>query len=305
MNDKNVFQGKLIVLAGPTASGKTDIAIKLATHFGAEIISADSRQFYNEIPVGTAAPTNVELSKVKHHFVGTMSITDNYNVSLYENQVMELLNTELADHPVVILTGGSGLYIDAVCTGIDLLPDVDENIRNHVKNIFNTSGIEALIAELEELDPEYLFQVDRNNPVRLMRAIEVCMQTGGKYSQLRLNSPKSRRFEIIKLAIDIPREILIERINHRTDSMMQSGWLKEVKSVYQYRNCNALNTVGYKELFLYLDGSMSLDNAIEKIKTNTRRYAKRQMTWFRRDNNIHWFCYMDTIGMKKYISSKL
>ncbi len=305
MGVNNEFKGKLIIIAGPTASGKTSIAIELAQYFGTEIISADSRQFYKEIPLGTAAPTYEEQQIVKHHMVGNLSVTDNYNVSLYENQVLELLNKKFNNNQVVIMAGGSGLYIDAVCKGIDNLPDIDDDIRNHVKNMYETSGIDSLISMLEELDPEYLLSVDTKNPVRLMRAVEVCIQTGDKYSELRLNKPKPRSFGIIKLGIDIPRELLVERINQRTSKMITDGWLLEAKSVYSYRSCNSLNTVGYKELFLHLDGRLSLNDAIEKIKVSTRRYAKRQMTWFRRDPELTWFNYNNISGMKEHIESRI
>jgi len=285
------FTGKLIVIEGPTASGKTSIAIELARYFNTEIISADSRQFYKEIPIGTAAPTQAELDKATHHFIGNLSISDDYNVSKFEHDVITMLNTKLANKPIVIMTGGSGLYIDAVCNGIDILPDIDEAIRNSVKNIFSTDGLEALQKKLLELDPVYYQQVDSNNPKRLMRAIEICLQTNATYSELRKNKPKKRNFNIIKIGINIPRDILVDRINNRVEYMIKGGWLEEAKLVYPYKNYNSLNTVGYKELFAFFDGNLTFTQAIEKIKTNTRRYAKRQMTWYRRDKEIHWFDY--------------
>ncbi len=285
------FTGKLVVIEGPTASGKTAIAIELANYFGAEIISADSRQFYKEIPIGTAAPTPPELNKAPHHFIGNLSISDDYNVSKFEHDVINLLNTKLANKPIVIMTGGSGLYIDAVCNGIDILPDIDEAVRDNVKNIFSEYGIEALQKKLMELDHVYYQQVDLNNPKRLMRAIEVCLQTNTTYSQLRKNKPQTRSFNIIKIGINIPRDILVDRINNRVENMINEGWVEEAKSVYPFKMYNSLNTVGYKELFAFFDGSLTLTQAIEKIKTNTRRYANRQMTWFRRDNDIYWFDY--------------
>jgi len=295
------FKGKLIVIEGPTASGKTSIAIEIAKHFNAEIISADSRQFYKEIPIGTAAPSVVEQKEIFHHFIGSLSISDEYNVSKYEHDVLSLLNTRLANAPIVILAGGSGLYIDAVCNGIDMLPDIDESIRTDVKNMLKTDGIMSLQNKLKNLDPEYYNQVDLNNPKRLFRAIEVCLQTGSTYSKLRQNKPKPRDFEIIKIGISIPREILVERINNRVDEMIANGWLKEAKSVYPNKKYNSLNTVGYKELFSFFEGILSYPEAIEKIKTNTRRYAKRQMTWFRRDKEINWFDYNDIYKMIDYI----
>ena len=298
------FTGKLIVIEGPTASGKTGIAIALAQYFKAEIISADSRQFYNEIPIGTAAPTQSELSKATHHFVGNLSIADDYNVSKYEYDVLNLLNTKLANHKIVIITGGSGLYIDAVCKGIDMLPDIDETIRNDVKNIFAEEGLQSLQDKLQTLDPQYYNQVDINNPKRLMRAIEVCLQTGAKYSELRKNKPQPRSFEIIKIGISIPRDILVERINNRVDEMISNGWVEEAKVVYPNKNYNSLNTVGYKELFAFFEGKLTFIQAIEKIKTNTRRYAKRQMTWFRRDKEINWFDYDDINKIIQFIKNQ-
>jgi len=295
------FSGKLVVVTGPTASGKTGIAIQLAKHYNSQIISADSRQFYREIPIGTAAPNSSELQEVEHHMIGNLSITENYNVSKFEVDVLNLLNRCLYDQNIVIMTGGSGLYIDAVCKGIDALPDIDPKIREEVKKMFIDNGLDALRSKLNSLDTEYYNQVDLNNPMRLMRAIEVCLQTGKQYSRLRINKSAARRFEIKKIGLLIPREELIEIINNRVDLMMENGWVEEARSVYKHKNLNSLNTVGYKELFDYFDGKSTLSKAIEKIKTNTRRYAKRQMTWFRRDKEIHWFEKDDIDGMIRFI----
>ncbi|RLD43431.1 MAG: tRNA (adenosine(37)-N6)-dimethylallyltransferase MiaA [Bacteroidetes bacterium] len=284
MNDNT-----LIVLLGPTASGKTDLAIALAQHFKTEIISADSRQFYKEIPIGTAAPNADQLALVKHHFVGHLSIQDNYNVFRFEQDVLKLLEKGFKSHDVFVMTGGSGLYIDAVCQGIDELPDPDIGLRNSLEKLFKEQGIEVLQQKLKELDPVYFQSVDLKNSKRLMRAIEVCLQTGKPYSQQRLNKGKERPFNIIKVGLDMPREILNQRINLRTDEMINAGWLNEAKAVFPLRDLNALNTVGYKELFSYFDGERTLEEALVKIKTNTRRYAKRQMTWFRKDKSIQWF----------------
>ena len=278
----------LLVIAGPTASGKTDIAIKLAKHFNTEIISADSRQFYKEIPLGTAAPTQSQLDEVKHHFVGNLSIFDDYNVSQYEKDVLKLLDDLFKKHNIVIMAGGSGLYIDAVCKGIDELPDPDPLLRKELNERFENEGIISLQKELETLDPEYFEVVDKKNPKRLMRAIEVCRQTGKKYSELRKNKPAPRNFDIIKTAIDIDRKTLFERIENRTDIMLENGWLEEAEAVYPFRHLNSLNTVGFKELFKYISGEWTLELATEKIKTNTRRYAKRQITWFKKDRDIIW-----------------
>ena len=305
MTASSKFTGKLIIIEGPTASGKTGIAIEIAKRFGAEIISADSRQFYREIPIGTAAPTQAEQNKVVHHFVGTLSVVDDYNVYKFEHDVLNLLNNKLVDVPVVIMTGGSGLYIDAVCKGIDILPDIDESIRVSVNELFEKKGLAAIQEKLLQLDPVYYKQVDLNNPKRLLRAIEVCLQTETPYSQLRKNNPQPRSFDIIKIGISIPRDILVERINNRVDEMMENGWIEEAKSVYLHKQCNSLNTVGYKELFAFFENKLTLEQAVEKIKTNTRRYAKRQMTWFRKDKEIQWFDYEDVEDIIEFVKGKL
>ncbi len=279
----------LVVVLGPTASGKTDVAIRLAKYFDTEIISADSRQFYREIPLGTAAPSKEQLTLVPHHFVGNLSLQQDYNVSQYEKEVLELLKIRFRELDVMIMTGGSGLYVDAVCKGIDQLPDPDPEIRKSLQKKWQQLGITALQQQLQQLDPEFYEQVDRQNPKRLLRALEVCLQTGKKYSELRKNNPQERNFRILKIGLNLPREQLYDRINHRVDGMMEEGWLEEAKSVLPFRHLNALNTVGYKELFTFLEGKMTLDEAVEKIKTSTRRYAKRQLTWFKKDKDIHWF----------------
>lgn len=279
----------LIIILGPTASGKTEIAIKVAKHFKSEIISADSRQFYKEISIGTAAPDESQLKSIKHHFIGELSIKDEYNVSRFEHDVLELLREKFRILDTMVMVGGSGLYIDAVCNGIDELPDPDINLRSELELLYRNKGLHALCEKLERLDPAYFQQVDKNNSKRLIRAIEVCIQTGKTYSGLRKNKATKRDFSIIKIGLDIPRDELNKRINLRADEMINKGWLEEAKTVYPFRNNNALNTLGYKELFKYFDGDWDLETAIEKIKTNTRRYAKRQMTWFRKDDFINWF----------------
>jgi len=281
-------QGLLVVIMGPTASGKTSLAVQMATHYKTEIISADSRQFYREIPLGTASPTQVEMQGIPHYFVGHLSIQDEYNVSKFEMDVLNLLQQKFRQHEVMIMVGGSGLYLDAVCKGIDQLPDPDPELRGRLDFKFRTEGIEGLRTWLMELDPDYHEVVDLNNRMRLMRGIEVCLQTGKPFSQQRLNTSQERPFNILKIGVELPREMLIGRIHQRTDEMLQSGWIEEAKSVYHHRNLNALNTVGYKELFQYFSGDWTLEQAVEKIKTNTRRYAKRQMTWLRRDADVHW-----------------
>ncbi len=302
MNRKNPDTEKtLIVIAGPTASGKTAVAIEIARHFNTEIISADSRQFYKEIPIGTAAPDMDQLLQIKHHFVGHLSITDEYNVSNFEQDVLSLLNQKFTEHDVMIMAGGSGLYINAVCNGIDDLPDPDKKLREELNRKLDKEGIEALQQQLKVLDPEFYNQVDLQNPKRLMRAIEVCLQTGKKYSDLRKNSKAKRDFNILKVGLTLPREELFNRINRRTDIMLKNGWLEEAEKIYPYRHLNPLNTVGYKELFKYIDGEWSLEQAIEKIKTNTRRYAKRQLTWFKKDSEINWFSPADVESIINFI----
>ncbi len=286
----HVLENKhLIVLAGPTASGKTATAIKLAKALDAEIISADSRQFYKELSIGTAAPTAEELSQVKHHFVHNLSIEDKYDVADYERDVLDFLKQYFNTKNVAIMTGGSGLFIDAVCNGLDSMPDISEDVRERVSKMLETGGLEALQKEVERVDNEYFQVVDRQNPRRLQRALEVYYQTGRPYSAFRQRNVAKRDFEIIKLAILWDRDKLIERINQRVDMMMQQGLLDEVKSVYQKRHLNSLNTVGYKELFDYLDGKCTLEQAVEQIKINTRQYAKRQMTWLRKNGDYQWF----------------
>lgn len=295
----------LIVLAGPTASGKTATAIKLAKAFDAEIISADSRQFYKELSIGTAAPTADELAQVKHHFVHNMSIEDKYDVADYERDVLDFLKQYFKTKNIAIMTGGSGLFIDAVCNGLDAIPDVTDEIRMKVQKMYEEGGIEALQREVEKVDPEYFQIVDKQNPRRLQRALEVFYQTGKPYSTFRQKNVAERDFDIIKLAILWDRDKLIERINMRVDMMMEQGLLDEVKSVYPKRHLNSLNTVGYKELFDYLDGKCTLEQAVEQIKISTRQYAKRQMTWLRKNSDYKWFKIEQTEDIITYIKKQL
>lgn len=277
----------LVLITGPTAVGKTDACIHIARSFHCPIISADSRQFYKELKIGAAAPSQQELAAVPHFFIGHLSVTDYYNVSLFEQQALGKLNELFVSHEIVILTGGSGLYIDALLYGIDDLPDIDPLIRDQVKNGYLQNGIEFIRRELRSIDPEYYAYVDLANPNRMMRAIEVFYQTGNKFSSLHKNEKKQRNFNTLKILLSRQRDELNERINARTDLMFGQGLLDEAKSLLPFRNENALNTVGYKEVFNYLDGEYSLEMAIEKIKTNTRRYAKRQVTWFKRYDDWH------------------
>lgn len=278
----------LIVIAGPTASGKTAFSIQLAKTLNTVIISADSRQFYKEMSIGTAAPTQEELSQVKHYFVHHISIEDKYDVADYEREVLALLDELFKTHDKVVLTGGSGLFIDAVCNGIDEMPDVQPEIRKKVEKLLQEGGINALNKEVQRLDPEYFAIVDQQNPRRLQRALEICYQTGKTFTSFRSGNAVKRDFEIKKYALLWDRQTLIERIDRRVDMMMEQGLLEEAKALYPKRHLNALNTVGYKELFAYFDGQCTLGEAVEQIKTHTRQYAKRQMTWLRRDSGYQW-----------------
>jgi tRNA dimethylallyltransferase len=280
----------LISVVGPTAVGKTSLAIELAITFHAEIISADSRQFFRELSIGTAKPSTEEQAKAKHHFIDNLSIKEEYNASSFEKEVLDFLEDYFKEREVVVLCGGSGMYVDALINGFDEdLPSADEVIRKELKERLSLEGIESLQKELKALDPEFYQEVDLKNSKRLMRAIEICRISGKPYSMLRKGKRKDRPFNVIKLGLEMPREQLYERINLRVDQMMASGLLEEVKAVDAYRDHNALKTVGYRELFPFLDGEISLEEAIEKIKVNSRRYAKRQITWFKRDKEIKWF----------------
>lgn len=304
MND-HPLKKTLVIVLGPTAVGKTKVAIELALALKAEIISADSRQFYKDLKIGTAAPNEEELALVKHHFIGHLDIEADYNVSVYEKEVLHFLNHYFLSHDVGVMAGGSGLYIDAVCRGIDDLPDPDDLLRQLLKQELEEKGLHALQKKLRQVDPKYAAVVDLNNPNRILRALEVCITTGKTYTSQRRNVPKQRNFNTIKIGLDRPREELVGRIHKRVDSMLEAGLLEEVKSLLPFKDLNALNTVGYKELYHFLSGKWSLELAVEKIKTNTRRYAKRQLTWFRRDPQVHWFHPNDHNEMVKYIRQQM
>jgi len=277
------------VISGPTAVGKTSLAIEVAKSLSAEIISADSRQFYKEMRIGTACPTKAQLSAVPHYFIQHLSIRDQYNIGLYEKDVLMKLDELFRKSRFAILVGGSGLYLRAVCHGLDLMPDIDLSLRNELKRCYEKEGIRILQDKLKSLDPDYYKKVDLYNPVRLIRALEVCISSGSAYSELRKNKPVQRKFRMINIGLTLPREEIYQRISRRTDEMMTEGLLEEARSLYPYRPLNALQTVGYKELFEHFKGGIPLSEAIEMIKQNTRHYAKRQMTWFRRDPEINWF----------------
>lgn len=279
----------LVVITGPTGVGKTECCLRVANTFHIPIINADSRQLFAEIPIGTAAPTAEQQAKVKHYFVGNHHITDYYSASNYEQDVMKLLGKLFKDSDVELLSGGSMMYIDAVCKGIDDIPTIRDDIRTEMKQRLATEGLPALVEELHRLDPEHWAIVDRNNPRRVVHALEICHQTGRTYTSFRSNKPKERPFKIVKIALNRQREELYERINQRVLDMIDKGLIDEAMSVLPYRDCNALNTVGYKEMFEYLDGLTTLDEAIFKIQSNTRRYARKQLTWFKRDADVKWF----------------
>lgn len=279
----------LIVITGPTAVGKTDLCLDIAKYFGIPIINADSRQIYREIKIGTAAPTEEQLRQVRHYFVGTQALTDYYSASIYEQEVMHLLDTLFQTSDYALLSGGSMMYIDAVCNGIDDIPTVDDETRDTLKRRLTEDGLDSLCEQLRILDPEHYEIVDKKNPRRVVHALEICLMTGRTYTSFRTNAHKERPFNIIKIGLTRKREIIYERINRRVDIMMEQGFLDEARSVYALRHLNALNTVGYKELFTYLDGTWSLDEAIERIKGNTRRYARKQLTWYKKDPLVTWF----------------
>ncbi|MBQ8453342.1 MAG: tRNA (adenosine(37)-N6)-dimethylallyltransferase MiaA [Prevotella sp.] len=279
----------LIVVLGPTGVGKTKTSIQIAHHLGVPIINADSRQIFGEIPIGTAAPTAEEQHQAKHFFVGNHRLDDYYSASLYEQDALLLINDLLKTSDVALLSGGSMMYIDAVCNGIDDIPTVDDDTRKLMKHRLAIEGLPALVEELRQLDPEHYEIVDRQNPRRVVHALEICHMTGKTYTSFRTNSRKERPFRILKIGLNRPREELYERINRRVDAMMAEGFLDEARRLFPLRHLNALNTVGYKELFLYLDGAWPLEEAVERIKGNTRRYMRKQLTWFKRDDTIRWF----------------
>ena len=285
----NSNKKNLIVIAGPTAIGKTSLSIKLAKKLKTEIISCDSRQFYKELSIGTAVPSEDELKKIQHHFIQNLSIKEGYNIGEFEKDAILKIESLFKKYNNVILVGGSGLYIDAVCKGIDILPDISKKIRENLNIQYKKNGLAWLQNEVKELDPEYFEYVDTKNPQRLMRSLETYTASGKKISSLHKKKDKKRDFNIIKIGLEIDRESLYRKINSRVDKMINNGLIEEAKDLIKYRHYNALNTVGYKELFDFLDGNSNLETAIEKIKQNTRRLAKRQITWFKRDKSINWF----------------
>ena len=281
----------LISIVGPTAIGKTTLSIKLAQYFNTEIISADSRQFYKEMQIGTAAPTPQELASAKHHFIHHKSVMDNYSVGAFEKDAISKLNELFKTHEIVIMVGGSGLYVDAVTKGLDYFPDVDPEIRKNLNKTLEYKGIETLQLQLKELDIDTYNTIEISNPHRVIRALEICIGTDKPYSSFLKKKKKQRDFKTITIGLTADRELIYDRINKRVDIMIKNGLLNEVKSLQQYEDLNALNTVGYKEVFNFLNSKWSLDFAIEEIKKNTRRFAKRQLTWFKKNSNTFWFNY--------------
>lgn len=284
----------LIVVLGPTAIGKTSLSIDLAKHYNTDIISADSRQFYKELLIGAAPPSEEELDEVQHHFVQHLSVTEDYNVGQFEEDAIQKLEDLFTEKDKVILVGGSGLYIDSICKGFDKMPDISAYIREKVIEMYQEKGVEFLQKEVKEKDPVFYNEVDKNNPQRLMRALEVIYSTNKTFSSFRKGTNKKRNFKIIKIGLHTDRKILYNRINSRVELMINNGLLKEVESLIPYKNKNSLKTVGYKELFQYFEGIYTLTEAVEKIKQNTRRFAKRQITWFKKDSKINYFSPEDT-----------
>jgi tRNA dimethylallyltransferase len=295
----------LIVIAGPTGIGKTNLAVNLAKYYQTEIISCDSRQFYREMCIGTAVPTKSELEEVKHHFIQNLSIKDEYTVGEFEKDALTSIEALHQKNNVAIMVGGSGLYIDAVCKGLDDFPKIQPEVRTSLNERLVHEGIKSLEQELVSLDPDYHKIVDKSNPHRIIRALEVCLSSGKPYSSFRNKQKKKRAFNTVKIILNRDREMLYQRINLRVNQMMEEGLLEEARALYKFKDLNALQTVGYKELFTYLEGERSLENAVDEIKKNTRRYAKRQMTWFRRDPDTVFFNPDDETDIKKYLQEQI
>lgn len=295
----------LIVIVGPTGSGKTSLSIDIARHYSSPIISTDSRQVYRGMAIGTAQPSQEELAAAEHHFIADREIFDDFNCGRYEQEALARLEELFRQHDIVVAVGGSGLYIQALCEGLDALPEADDTLRRELKHRLETEGIDSLVEQLRELDPKYVSEVDVYNPQRIVRALEVCLISGKPYSELRSGGVAKRQFDIIKIGTDMDREVLYERINRRVDIMLREGLLEEVKRLLPYRHLNALQTVGYREFFDYFDGKCSLEESVELLKRNSRRYAKRQMTWFRRDESIAWFSPDKVEDIIEYINGKI
>lgn len=301
----NIDRPTLIVVAGPTGSGKTDLSIRLAQHYAAPILSTDSRQMYIGMPIGTAQPTPEQLRSVEHHFIADRTPDSEFNCGQYEIEALARLEELFARHRYVVAVGGSGLYIQALCEGMDELPQADDDLRWKLHRRLEQEGLQSLVEQLRELDPKCCSTIDLCNPARVMRALEVCLLSGRPCSEQRVGHRRERPFRIVKIGTEIDRPTLYERIDRRVDQMIADGLEQEVESMLPFRHCNALQTVGYRELFAYIDGKCSREEAIELIKRNSRRYAKRQMTWFRRDTEIAWFAPTDTEAIIEYIDRKV
>jgi tRNA dimethylallyltransferase len=295
----------LVIILGPTAVGKTALSIQVARHLKTEIISADSRQIYKELQIGTALPCSQELHTVKHHLIQTHSIHQYYNASQFEIEALEIIQDLFLKKDTIVMTGGSMLYLDVVCNGIDDLPEIDQDIRSEITLRFEKEGIDPLRRELKIIDPEYYQVCDLKNHKRIMHALEIYFMTGKKYSSYRINTKKERDFEILKIGLNTERGALHERINKRVDQMIIDGLVDEAWTVYPYKNLNSLNTVGYRELFEYFDNKISLETAIELIKRNSRRYARRQLTWFKKDTEINWFDTDDLSDVIPFVDSRI
>ncbi|WP_319229462.1 tRNA (adenosine(37)-N6)-dimethylallyltransferase MiaA [Draconibacterium orientale] len=295
----------LVVITGPTGIGKTEVSIKVARHFNAEIVSADSRQIFKELNIGTAVPSTEELAAIPHHFIQSHSVEENYNASRYETEALDLIDKLFQQRDILLLVGGSMLYIDAICKGIDSMPDADPEVRAALKKQLEEEGLESLRLQLKTLDPEYYKKVDLKNPNRIIHALEISIQTGKPYSSFRSDTPKKRPFQIIKIALNCDRQVLHNRINLRVDKMMEAGLETEARSVYHKKHLNSLNTVGYQELFAYFNGEISREKAIELIKRNSRRYARKQITWFRRDETVKWFEPTNTKEIIEWIDTQI
>ncbi len=294
----------LIVIVGPTGAGKTDLSIRVAAHYGAPILSTDSRQIYRGLPIGTAQPSAEQLRAVEHHFIASHDVTQEFNCGAYEAAAVPLLERLFRKGSRVVAVGGSGLYVRALCEGMDDLPQADEALRRELMRRLETEGVEAMAERLKALDPVYYDEVDRRNPSRVLRAVEVCLQTGRPFSEQRTGARKQRPFDIVRIGVTLPREELYARIDRRVDAMLEAGLEEEVRRMLPYRDLNALQTVGYKELFDYFDGTITRDEAVTLIKRNSRRYAKRQLTWFRRDAEIRWFSPSDTEAVIAWIDAR-
>lgn len=294
----------LIVVVGPTGSGKSALAVELAKHYGAPVISTDSRQVYRGLGIGTAQPTADELAAAKHYFIADREVEDNFNCGRYETEALALLEELFKTNRYVVAVGGSGLYVKALCEGMDSLPEADDEVRQMLKSRLESEGIGSLVEELRRLDPKYAEEVDLCNPARVMRALEVCLTTGKPYSEQRSGTVAERWFNIVKIGTDMPRDVLYERIDRRVDMMVEAGLVEEARTMYPKRELNSLQTVGYREMFDYFDGTITLAEAIELVKRNSRRYAKRQLTWFRRDEEIGWFAPTELEKIIEFIDSK-